>query len=63
LQSGRSPLIRPAGTPPNPPETPYQIHAALGENKIGELAGKLGITPTVAASLLATALPLVIDKL
>jgi uncharacterized protein YidB (DUF937 family) len=50
-------------TGPNPPATADQIQSALGQTKVGEIAGKLGITPAVAASVLATALPVVIDKL
>ncbi|HEX4825932.1 MAG TPA: YidB family protein [Candidatus Polarisedimenticolaceae bacterium] len=50
-------------TGPNPPATPGQVQSAIGQGKIEEIAGNLGITPSMAASFLATALPAVIDKL
>ena len=43
--------------------TPTQVNNALGNDMVSQLAGKLGITPKIAAGMLAKYLPLIVDKL
>jgi uncharacterized protein YidB (DUF937 family) len=47
----------------NLPVSPDQIKSVLGNERVTELAGKLGIDPQQAADKLATYLPQVVDKL
>jgi uncharacterized protein YidB (DUF937 family) len=48
---------------PNPAATPDQMHQVFGSDKIAELAQQAGVSPQVAASMLATVLPALIDRL
>ncbi len=50
-------------TGPNPPITADQVHAALGSDRVQQLAQKVGVSPEVAKSLIAAVLPTLIDKL
>ncbi len=50
-------------TGPNLPVQPHQLQSALGGGTLGALAQQLGLSPDAAASQLATALPLLVDKL
>ena len=47
----------------NQPATPAHIEQGLGADTLSQLAKKAGVTPQVAASLLAVALPALINKL
>jgi uncharacterized protein YidB (DUF937 family) len=47
----------------NQPASPAHIEQGLGADTLSQLARKAGITPQVAASLLAVALPALINKL
>jgi uncharacterized protein YidB (DUF937 family) len=47
----------------NLPISPDQIQKALGSDKIKDLAGKLGLSHTDAASQLSSLLPTLVDKL
>lgn len=51
------------GTGANQSATPAHIEKGLGADTLSQLAKKAGITPQVAASLLAVALPALINKL
>jgi uncharacterized protein YidB (DUF937 family) len=51
------------GTGANQPATPAHIEQGLGADTLSQLAKKAGVSPQVAASLLAVALPLLINKL
>lgn len=51
------------GTGRNLPVSAEQIQSMLGSGVIGNLAAKLGIDPQQAASILASVLPQVIDRL
>jgi uncharacterized protein YidB (DUF937 family) len=51
------------GTTGNQAVSPDQVHAALGADTIAQLAQKAGLSPEMAKTVLATVLPLVIDKL
>lgn len=50
-------------TGPNPPVTPAQVASALGEETVGQFAGKAGVPVPEAADLLARILPTAIDRL
>ena len=47
----------------NLPISAQQIESILGSGPIGQFAQKLGVSPAQAASVLAMALPIIIDKL
>ena len=47
----------------NMPVSANQLESVLGSGPIGQFASKLGISPAQAASMLAMALPLIIDRL
>lgn len=47
----------------NLPISAEQIEGVLGSGPIGQFAQKLGVSPAQAASVLAMALPVIIDKL
>jgi len=51
------------GGGPNLPATPAHIEQGLGGNMLNELAGKVGVSPQMASTLLAVVLPLVINRL
>ena len=51
------------GNGPNPPITPGQIQGALGSGPINEIAGKLGISPDMAGTVLSQVLPHIVDHL
>ncbi len=51
------------GTGPNLPVTAEQIKAALGSDRIQQLAARLGVSPDLAAQRVADVLPHVIDHL
>ncbi len=51
------------GTGANLPISPDQIHAALGADTLQQLGQKAGLPPDVTRTVLATVLPLVVDKL
>jgi uncharacterized protein YidB (DUF937 family) len=51
------------GTGANQPATPAHIEQGLGADTLSQLAKKAGLSPQVAASLLAVALPMLINKL
>ena len=51
------------GTGANLPISAEQIQQVLGSGALGDLASKLGMQPTQAASELSQALPQVVDKL
>ena len=48
---------------PNPPITGDQVHAALGADKVEQLAAQAGVSPDVAKALIAAVLPVLVDKL
>jgi uncharacterized protein YidB (DUF937 family) len=50
-------------TGPNPPVSPDQVHAALGAEKVQQLAQQAGVSPDMAKTLLAAVLPILVDKL
>ena len=50
-------------TGPNPPATAGQMSQVLGQQRIAELAAKLGIPPDQAAQQLSQILPQVIDHM
>src|SRR5262249_38450101 len=50
-------------TGPNQPISPDQVHAALGPDRVAELGQRIGVSPEVAGTVLATVLPLLVDKL
>lgn len=47
----------------NLPISAEQIEGVLGSGPIGQFAAKLGVSPAQAASVLAMALPIIIDRL
>ena len=51
------------GTGDNVPVSGDQVSGALGQGTINDVAGKLGINPGMAASVLAAVLPAVIDRM
>ena len=51
------------GTGPNLPVTGEQLQSALGSGVVQDLAAKLGISPTDAASHLSQLLPRIVDHL
>jgi uncharacterized protein YidB (DUF937 family) len=51
------------GNGPNPPITGDHVQQALGDDTVQQVASRLGVPPTQAASGLAALLPAVIDKL
>jgi uncharacterized protein YidB (DUF937 family) len=51
------------GTGANQAPTPEHIEKGLGGGTLAELAKRAGISPEMAASMLAVALPMIIDKL
>lgn len=51
------------GTGANQPVSPDQVAGALGSDQVGSLAQKTGLSPALASSILATVLPIVVDKL
>lgn len=51
------------GTGPNLPISAGQLQGALGGDMLGQLAGRLGISPDAASSQLADVLPGLVDKL
>ncbi len=51
------------GTGANQAVTPDQMHQALGQDKINELAKQAGMTPEQVTQQLATHLPNAVDKL
>jgi uncharacterized protein YidB (DUF937 family) len=51
------------GNGPNPPVTSGQIQGALGSGPINEIAGKLGISPEMAGTVLSQVLPHIVDHL
>jgi uncharacterized protein YidB (DUF937 family) len=55
------------GNGPNPAVTPDQVQAALGtgaaDNIANEIAGKLGISPEMATTVLSQVLPHIVDHL
>jgi uncharacterized protein YidB (DUF937 family) len=50
------------GTGPNEPVTPGQVTQALGDDQIGQIAEKLGVSHDEAAQAIAEALPQVVDR-
>ena len=50
-------------TGPNPPVSAGQLHDVLGADVIGQIASKAGVSPTDAASSLASMLPALVDHL
>ena len=50
-------------TGPNPPITGDQVHAALGADKVEQLAAQAGVPPEMAKALIAAVLPVLVDKL
>ena len=51
------------GTGQNLPISPDQLQGVLGSDVVGQLAGKLGVSPDAASSQLAEVLPGLVDKL
>lgn len=51
------------GTGQNLPITADQVQAALGSDTVRQLAQRAGVSPEMAASLLTSVLPIVIDRL
>jgi|SRR5437868_13617375 len=51
------------GTGANNPVSPQQVESAIGSDRIQQLAQRAGIPASIAPQLLATILPVVIDKL
>ena len=51
------------GTGQNMPITPQQVQHGLGSDVLGQLAGKLGVSPEVASAGLSHLLPNMVDKL
>ncbi len=51
------------GNGPNPPVSTGQVQGALGSGAINEIAGKLGISPDMAGSVLSQVLPHIVDHL
>ncbi len=49
------------GNGPNPPVTPGQVTGALGHGPINDIAGRLGISPDMAGTVLSQLLPHIID--
>ena len=47
----------------NQPVSADQINHSLGDDLVGRVAQKLGVTPDKAAALLARFLPVIVDKL
>jgi uncharacterized protein YidB (DUF937 family) len=47
----------------NQPITPDQLHSVLGSDMIQQLGQKAGLSPDATKTILATVLPLVVDKL
>jgi uncharacterized protein YidB (DUF937 family) len=47
----------------NHPITGEQIVHVLGQERVAALAGKIGVSPDIAANKLAQFLPMVVDKL
>lgn len=47
----------------NMPVSAQQIQSVLGSGMVQQLAGKLGLSPDVISSQLATVLPVVVDKM
>ena len=50
-------------TGPNAPISTSQIKEVLGDERIGQLAGKIGLTPDALSTKLAELLPGAVDKL
>lgn len=50
-------------TGPNVPISTSQIQEVLGDERIGQLAGKIGLTPDALSTKLAELLPGAVDKL
>ena len=50
-------------TGPNQPISPDQVHHALGNDTITQLAAKLGISPQELSTKLSTVLPQVVDTM
>jgi uncharacterized protein YidB (DUF937 family) len=50
-------------TGPNAPIAASQIKEVLGDERIGQLAGKIGLTPDALSTKLAELLPDAVDKL
>jgi uncharacterized protein YidB (DUF937 family) len=48
---------------PNQTIAPDQVHAALGADRVAQLAQQVGVSPQVAQATLAIVLPLLIDKM
>lgn len=51
------------GNGSNQPIDPNQVQGLLGEERINQLASRLGVSPAIASAALSRVLPVVIDKL
>jgi uncharacterized protein YidB (DUF937 family) len=51
------------GTGANQPVSPQELQTAIGSDRIQQLAVRAGIPARIAPQLLATVLPMVVDKL
>lgn len=51
------------GTGPSQPVDPQELHRALGDEKVAQLAGQSGMSIGTLLPMLAAALPLIIDAL
>ena len=51
------------GTGANQPIAPKQVQALLGQDKISQLAYRVGIPPAIASMALSRILPTLVDKL
>jgi uncharacterized protein YidB (DUF937 family) len=51
------------GAGSNQPIDPNQVQGLLGEERINQLATRVGVSPAIASAALSRVLPVVIDKL
>jgi uncharacterized protein YidB (DUF937 family) len=51
------------GNDSNQPIDPNQVQGLLGEERINQLASRVGVSPAIASSALSWVLPVVVDKL
>ena len=51
------------GNGSNQPIDPNQVQGLLGEDRINQLASRIGVSPAIASAAISRVLPVVIDKL
>jgi uncharacterized protein YidB (DUF937 family) len=51
------------GNGPNQPVAPHQVESALGQEVIGQLASRAGVSPGIASAALSRILPMIVDRL